>query len=264
MKKINLAITGCLGRMGQQVLEALCVEPDLTPAGGADLLSESSTITLPDGSGTLKVSRSIAEAASGADVVIDFTNAEGALSVIKIASAMKVNVVIGSTGLSKDTYDEAEKLAYEHNIGIIIAPNFAVGAVLMAHLSKIAARFFDYADLTEMHHESKIDSPSGTSLAIAKAIVEGKDGSFKSPVAHKEILSKTRGGVLDGVNIHSVRMPGKMARHEVTFGAAGQTFSMAHDTINRECYMPGVLIALNAVTKLKGLIVGLENILDLK
>ena len=263
MSNIKVVVNGILGRMGQQVLEALCVEPDLTPAGGADLLSKSNAITLPDGSGTLKVSRSIADAASDADVVIDFTNAEGALSVIRVASAMKVNVVIGSTGLSKDTYDEAEKLAYEHDIGIIIAPNFAVGAVLMTHLSKIAARFFDYADLTETHHESKIDSPSGTSLAIAKAIVEGKDGSFKSPVAHKEILSKTRGGVLNGVNIHSVRMPGRVAHHELVFGTIGQTLSIRHDSINRESFMPGVMMAAREATKLKGLTVGLEKIMGL-
>ena len=133
----------------------------------------------------------------------------------------------------------------------------------MIHLAKVAARFFDYVDLTEMHHEAKVDAPSGTALAIAMAAVSGKGASFVSPKVERESLPGTRGGLYDGVNIHSARMPGRMAHHELVFGTLGQTLSIRHDSISRESFMPGVLMAVRQVVKSPGLTVGLENILGL-
>ena len=185
------------------------------------------------------------------------------MSAIQTTAPHGVNVVIGSTGLSESNYQDAESLAQKHHVGIIIAPNFALGAVLMVHLAKAAARFFDYAELTEMHHEAKIDAPSGTALAIARAAVDGKGGSFTATPAEKELIPGTRGGALEGVSIHSARMPGRMAHHELVFGTLGQTLTLRHDSINRESFMPGVVMAIREVVKGPGLTIGLENIMGL-
>lgn len=260
---INVVVHGVLGRMGQQVLDAVTKAPGLIPVGGVDMNASGATIALPDGSGEIPLASSLDDALGDADVVVDFSSAEGALSVIRAATSRKVNVVVGSTGIADAQYQEARSLADEHQVGVIIAPNFAVGAVLMIHLAKEASRFFDYVDLIEMHHEAKIDSPSGTALAIAKAAVEGKGGSFISPKSEKELVDGARGGVYDGVNIHSARMPGRVAHHELVFGTLGQTLTIRHDSINRESFMPGVVMAINEVVNRKGLTVGLENIMGL-
>ena len=260
---INVVVHGVLGRMGQQVLNAVTTEPGLTPVGGADAFASADTLALPDGSGHVPLSSNLQDVIGEADVVVDFSSAEGAVSVIRTATAGGVNVVVGTTGLTDANVRDAGSLADEHNVGVIIAPNFALGAVLMIHLAKQAARFFDYADLLEMHHEAKIDSPSGTALAIARAAVEGKGGSFISPKSEKELIDGARGGVYDGINIHSARMVGRVARHEVVFGATGQTLTMIHDSINRDSFMPGVLMAVKQVMTQDGLVVGLDKVLGL-
>jgi 4-hydroxy-tetrahydrodipicolinate reductase len=209
------------------------------------------------------LSSSIEDVISDAQVVVDVTNAEGAMNAIRIAAPRKINVVTGSTGLSADNLKEAESLANDNEIGIIVAPNFAVGAILMIHLAKIAAPFFNYAELVETHHEAKVDAPSGTALAIARAAVAGKGGSFQATKAEKEILAGTRGGVLDGVSIHSSRMPGRVAHHELVFGGLGQTLTIRHDSISRESFMPGVVMSVREVMNRPGLTVGLEKIMGL-
>ena len=263
MEQIKVVVHGALGRMGRETVATVCRETDLEPVGAADGKAQPGSYTLPDGSGSVPLSNSLEDVIGGAQVVVDFSSGEGAMAVMRVATAHDVNVVIGSTGLSDANLREAETLAQEHQVGIIIAPNFALGAVLMIHLAKMAARFFDYVDLTEMHHEAKIDAPSGTALAIARAVVEGKEDSFISTEAEKENLAGTRGGVYDGVNIHSARMPGRMAHHELVFGALGQTLAIRHDSINRESFMPGVVMAIREVVKAPGLTVGLENIMGL-
>ena len=263
MAQINVVIHGATGKMGREVASALCRETDLKPVGAADKAAQPGSYELPDGSGTVPLSNSLDDVIGGAHVVVDFTNAEGAISAMRTASARGVNVVVGSTGLSEDNYQEAGSLAREHQVGIFIAPNFALGAVLLIHLAKEAARFFDYAELTEMHHEAKIDAPSGTALAIARAAVEGKGGPFTATKAEKELITGTRGGAMEGVSIHSARMPGRMAHHELVFGTLGQTLTLRHDSINRESFMPGVVMAIREVVKSPGLTVGLEKIMGL-
>ena len=263
MATINVVVHGALGRMGQEVLRAVTNAEDMTPVGGADGMAEPGSLTLPDGSGTVPVSNALADMLENADVVVDFSSAAGAMDVIRTATAGKVNVVVGSTGLSDDNYAEAENLANQHQVGVIIAPNFALGGVLMIHLVKMAAQYFDYADLTEMHHEAKIDAPSGTAIAIANAAVEGKGGPFLAPKAEKELIPDSRGGDSDGVTVHSARMPGHMAHHELVFGALGQTLTIRHDSINRESFMPGVTMAIREVVNRKGLTVGLDKIMGL-
>ncbi len=258
---INVVVHGVLGKMGQQVLDAVTKESGLEPVGGADIAAAPGSITLPGRPGEIPISSSLADVLNGADVVVDFTNAEGAMSVMRTAAAHKVNVVVGSTGLSEEHLAEAESLANEHAVGIIVAPNFALGAVLMIHLAKEAARFFDYADLVETHHEAKIDSPSGTALAIARAAVEGKGGAFIAPKSEKELIVGARGAVYDGVSVHSARMPGRVAHHELVFGTLGQTLTIRHDSINRESFMPGVMMAVKEVVNRTGLTVGREKIM---
>jgi 4-hydroxy-tetrahydrodipicolinate reductase len=263
MASINVVVHGSLGKMGQEVLRAVTAAPDLTPVGAADANAKTGTLRLPDDSGEIPVSDSLADVLRDASVVVDFSSAEGALAVLRTAAAHHVNVVVGTTGLTEANYEEAESLANEYQVGIIIAPNFAMGAVLMIHLARMASRFFDYADLTEMHHEAKIDAPSGTALAIARAAVEGKGASFTAPRAEKELIPNTRGGEMEGVSVHSARMPGLMAHHELVFGTLGQTLTIRHDSINRESFMPGVTMAIREVVKRTGLIVGLDKIMGL-
>ena len=264
METIKVVIQGALGKMGQEVASTVCREAGMKAVGAVDKSAlKDSSYDLPDGSGAIPLSNSLEDVVSDAQVVVDFSNAEGAMTAMRVAAAHKVNVVIGSTGLTDANLQEAESLANEHRVGIIVAPNFAMGAVLMIHLARIASRFFDYADLTEVHHEAKIDAPSGTALAIAKAAVEGKGGSFIAPKAEKETLAGTRGGDFDGVIIHSGRMPGRVAHHELVFGTLGQTLTIRHDSINRESFMPGVLMAIREAVKSPGLTLGIDKIMGL-
>ena len=260
---IRVVVHGVMGKMGQQVLDAATREEGLTPVGAADVSASEASIALPDGSGSIPLASAVGDVLAGADVVVDFSSAEGAASVIRAAAPRKVNVVIGSTGITDAIYQEADAAAAEHGVGIIIAPNFALGAVLMIALAKQAARFFDYADLTEMHHEAKIDSPSGTALAIANAALEGKAGGFVAPQSEKELIEGARGATHQGISVHSARMPGRVAHHELVFGALGQTLTIRHDSVNRESFMPGVVMAINEVVKRKGLTVGLDKIMGL-
>jgi 4-hydroxy-tetrahydrodipicolinate reductase len=154
-------------------------------------------------------------------------------------------------------------LAEANNVGVVVAPNFALGAVLLLHLAKIAARYFNNAEIIELHHDEKADAPSGTALATAAAMVESRGEPFVYTPTKKENISGTRGGQVGGINIHSVRLPGFMASQEIIFGGQGQTLSMRHDTISRECYMPGVILAIKEVVKVRGLVFGLDNVLHL-
>jgi 4-hydroxy-tetrahydrodipicolinate reductase len=260
---IDVVVHGVLGRMGQEVLSMVSEDPDFDPVGAVDALAEAGELTPPGGSTPLPLSRELSDVLVPGAVVVDFTNAEGAESAITSAPPLGANVVVGSTGITERVIETAGELANEHGVGIVIAPNFALGAVLLTHLTRIAAPFFDYADLTETHHEAKIDAPSGTALSIARAAAEGKGGAFEAPAAVKEIVPGTRGGDHDGVVIHSARMPGRVAHHEIVFGALGQTLTLRHDSIDRRSFMPGVAMAVRHAATTPGLIVGLENILGL-
>lgn len=265
MAQIKVAVNGALGRMGMTVLGAVCANPDTIPVGGVDLKARSSSLPLPDGSGNIPLSNDLTEIIKSGhpDVVVDFSNGDGALAVVRKAVPSGVRVVSGSTGVTRQALDEIGALASQHKVGVISASNFALGAVLLMHLARIAARYFDYADVVEAHHETKIDSPSGTAISIARAIVEGHGRALTANVPEKETLAGTRGGAHEGVSLHSARMPGRLARHEVTFGTQGQTLTLIHDTINRDCYMPGVMLAVRHVMTVQGLVVGLDNVMGL-
>ena len=197
------------------------MRPTPCPPGAADLAADSASLALPDGMGRVPLARSLSDVLGDADVVVDVTTADGALAAIRTAAPRGIGVVIGSSGVPDSTVGEARVLAERHSVGIVVVPNFAVGAVLMTHLARVAARFFEYADLIETHHERKIDAPSGTAMAIARAVVEGRGGPLKAPVPGKETIPGTRGGEIGGVTIHSARLPGRVANHELVFAAPG-------------------------------------------
>ncbi len=263
--QIKVAVSGVLGRMGSTVLAAVAGDPETIAVGGADPAASETTVANPITGEELPLRSSLEELISVAspDVVVDFSNAEGAKATFNACAPNGVAVVSGSTGLSDGDLEEAGNLASQYSVGIISASNFALGAVLLGHLAGIASRYFDYADLIESHHEAKVDAPSGTALSIAQAMAEGKGGRFTQNVAEKQTLAGTRGGDFQGINVHSARMPGRVARHEVVFGGTGQTLTMIHDSINRESFMPGVLLAVKRVVTQDGLIVGLDRVLGL-
>ena len=260
---LRVVVHGALGRMGQQVLAALCADDEVEPVGGVDLSKGRDTIDLPDGSGVIPYANSVENllAQVQADVLIDFSLATATVEAARIAAERGVHVVIGTSGIGDRELEALRDLNLHNEVGVLVVPNFALGAVVLTHLARIAARFFEYADIHESHHEAKIDAPSGTALALARAIAENK--SFEHPDPQKEPLAGTRGGNYNGVSIHSSRMPGRLAHHEVVFGALGQTLSLRHDSISRESFMPAVLLAVKEVAKHRRFEVGLEGILGL-
>jgi len=262
MEPIKVVVYGAAGRVGQEVVRAVTAEAGMTLVGACDLKAGAGTLSLPDG-GEVPFSNDFAALLDSCspDVVVDFTAAGATLPAARAASKRGVNMVIGATGFSAADLDELRKLAESVEIGIVVAPNFALGAVLMIHLAKIAGKFLDHAEIIELHHDRKLDAPSGTSVSTARAMAEARGGPFLPPAAGEPTPS--RGQNVEGIEIHSLRLPGLMAHQEVVFGAPGQTLSIRHDTINRECYMPGVLLAIREVTRHKGFIYGLDKLLGL-
>ena len=263
MKPIKVVVNGALGRMGREVINTLCHEPEMQVVGAVELQVTEDYLPLPDSSGVVPFSSNLDYILTSCqpDVLVDFTTAQATMPAVRIATKQGVNLVIGTTGLTADEITEIDRLSTAHRVGAVVAPNFALGAVVMMHLAKVAAKYFDYAEIIELHHSRKADSPSGTALSTAKAMAEAKGKPFYLPEQRKP--SNSRGEQVEGVAIHSVRLPGLMAHQEIILGGPGQTLSIRHDTINRECYMPGVILAIKEVVKHKGLIYGLDTLLGL-
>jgi len=262
---MKVLVHGALGKMGQEVLKAICHDPELQLVGAVDFKADWDYLQLPDGSGEIPLSSDIGPFLTSVspDVVVDFSQHEAIMPVVRIATKHHTNLVIGTTGLSEDDLEEIDKLSQRQDVGAVVAPNFSLGAVLMTHLSKITSRFFDYAEIIEMHHEQKLDAPSGTAIATAKGMVEAKGKGFTYPLTQKESLTGGRGAQFEGIALHSVRLPGLMAHQEIILGAPGQTLRIRHDQISREAYMPGIILAIKEVVKFKGVVFGLDKLLGL-
>ena len=262
MPAIRVVVNGATGKMGMETVAALCREPDLDLVGAICRQERGATLQLPDG-GEVPLSTNLEDILTQTHpaVLIDFTNAVACMEAVPLASASSVNMVLGASGLTEEHLKQLDALASDKNIGIIVAPNFALGAVILKMLAEQAAPFFDYLDIVETHHEAKIDAPSGFALALAQSL--GKEKSFTRTETKKENLAGTRGGEYNGITIHSLRMPGRTAHHEIIMGAPGQTITLRHDTMGRDCYMPGVVRCVREVVKQPGLVVGLENVLGL-
>ena len=264
MAILNVAIQGVTGRVGREIVTAVSNHQAMRVSGAVSLDADGSPLILPDSSGaphTLDFPSLLQQVKP--DVVVDFSQAEGALATARYAIANGVHVVIGTSGLTGEQVSELDGLCREHNVGGVVAPNFALGAVLMIHMSKIASRYFDYAEVIERHHETKIDAPSGTAIATAEDMVKARGRPFELSATEKENLPGSRGAVVDGVAVHSLRPQGSVAHQEVIFGGLGQTLTIRHDTSGRTCYMPGVLMALEAAPKRVGIVFGLDALLGL-
>ena len=264
MELIRVVVRGALGRVGREVVNALCRETEIQLVGAVELKVSEDYLPLPDGSGTVPFSSNLEHILTSCQpqVLVDFTTAQAIMPAVRLAANQGVNLVIGTTGLTADDISEMERLSLAHKVGIVVAPNFALGAVLMMHLAKIAAKYLDYAEIIELHHHLKADAPSGTALSTARAMAQARGKPFSRPPEQGQ-TSNSRGEQVEGVTIHSVRLPGLMAHQEVILGAPGQTLSIRHDTISRECYMPGVILAIKEVVKRQGLIYGLDALLNL-
>jgi 4-hydroxy-tetrahydrodipicolinate reductase len=250
--------------MGREVINALCLEPETQAVGAVELQVTNDYLPLPNGSGTIPFSTDLEYMLTSCqpDVLVDFTVAQAIMPAVRIAAKHGVNLVIGTTGLTADELGEIDRLAIAHKVGAVVAPNFALGAILMIHLAKVAGKYLDYAEIIELHHHQKADSPSGTALSTAKAMAQAKGKPFSYPPEQGK-TSASRGQQVEGITIHSVRLPGLLAHQEIILGGAGQTLSIRHDTISRECYMPGVLLAIKEVVKRQGLVYGLDTLLGL-
>ena len=225
MERTKVLVNGAKGKMGQEVIKAVLKEAELELVAQAD------------------ISDDLAEAVkkSKPDVVIDFTIPKSAMANIRTAAQNKCHVIVGTTGITEKDLAEIKGLCEKNGVNILVAPNFAVGAVLMMKYAADAAKYLSKAEIIELHHDQKLDAPSGTALKTAEMI--------------------KRSSNIKDIPIHSVRLPGFVADQEVIFGGLGQTLSIKHRTIGRESFMPGVVLAAKKIKSLKGLTYGLENIL---
>lgn len=265
MPPIRVIVHGSTGRMGKEALVAISGDSELELVGAVARSASEDALQLPEGFGSIPYSADLDALVElvHPDVIVDFTVASAALAASRVAAARGVHFISGTSGLAADALAEMGRISEQAGTGVIVAPNFALGAVLLMHLAKISAPHFDFAEIIELHHEKKVDAPSGTALATAQAMAEAHGGAFDHNVAEKVNLPETRGGVEGGVPIHSVRLPGLLAHQEVIFGLAGQTLTIRHDTSSRECYMPGVVLAVKKVSQIRGLVHGLEPLLGL-
>jgi 4-hydroxy-tetrahydrodipicolinate reductase len=196
-------------------------------------------------------------------VLVDFSPGPASVAHARAALAAGVSPVVGSTGIAAADLQALADLAASHRTGAVVAPNFAVGAVLMIEFARRAARFFPHVEIIEMHHDRKRDAPSGTALRTAAAVAAARGQPPAPAVVEEEMVTGARGGRAEGIPIHSVRLPGLVAHQEVIFGGPGQTLTIRHDSLTEESFMPGLLLAVRRVRSLQGLVHGLENLLDL-
>jgi len=262
---IRVIVVGAAGRMGSESVKAVWHEKDLELVGAVDIEKENEDIGYIIGSEKtgIHIQSNLEEVFENKspDVMVDFTNMETVLKNVKTAVKYGVRPVVGTTGMRQEEMEEISRLCEKGELGGIIAPNFALGAVLMMKFAEIAAKYFPDVEIIELHHERKLDAPSGTAIKTAEIISKVR-GEYRQEVIEHEKLSGVRGGRFDGgISIHSIRLPGLVAHQEVLFGGAGQTLSIRHDSLNRESFMPGLLLAIRKVMRLKGVVYGLEKIM---
>jgi 4-hydroxy-tetrahydrodipicolinate reductase len=242
---IRVGVLGAAGRMGSTVCAAVEGDADLDLVARVDI--DDPIQSLVD---------------NGAEVAVDFTTADAARKNVLFCLDNSIHAVVGTTGLSESDLETIRKRAETSSANAFIAPNFAVGAVLMMRFAAAAARYFRNVEIIERHHENKIDAPSGTALRTAQLMNEQRSEPWDPIEPSKESLSGSRGGEEGGVHIHSIRVPGSVAHQEVILGSAGETLTIRHDSLDRSSFMPGVLLAVKKIGELEGLTVGLDALLD--
>lgn len=247
---IKVAVCGANGKMGKEVVNAVNNAEDMELVAKIDIFEgEFSSIEE-------------AHKSKEIDILIDFTQPNSIFNNAKYCLTNKINIVIGTTGLSDEQIKELETLSNTNKTACFIAPNFSTGAVLMMMFAKTAAKYFDNAEIIELHHNQKKDAPSGTAVKTAAMMAESNSNFTTGNCPETETIEGARGAnSYNNIHIHSVRMPGYMASQEVVFGANGQILSIRHDSTNRECYMPGVLLATRYAMDKGGFVYGLDNIM---
>ncbi len=246
----KVVVLGALGRMGGSAVRWIEEDPELTLVGGIDKREgQLKNVLLSDDAETLLCS-------THPDVLVDFSTPSATLFVAPLALRYNINLVIGTTGIPEDKLVNLGRKAEEAGAGMVVAPNFSLGAVVMIWLASKAARFFDSVEIVEMHHQNKLDFPSGTAIRTAHMMTSSRGKPFSRST------SSSRGENTEGIFIHSLRLPGILSSQEVILGGEGETLSISHRTIDRECYREGLLTATKKVSKFRGLVT-LEQILGL-
>jgi 4-hydroxy-tetrahydrodipicolinate reductase len=257
--------------MGQEVCAAIRAEPDLVLSAMIDVSFEDDVAAagLGDIAGRNGASVAVSDRLDaltevGAGVAVDFTKAEAAVENIKWCVEHGIHVVVGTSGIPPEARSEIGELCGLLGGHVLIAPNFAIGAVLAMKFAEITAAWMPDAEVIELHHSGKMDSPSGTAINTVESILRGRKASPAArPGAVTESLPGARGASKGGVHVHSVRLPGLVAHQEVIFGGPGQTLSIRHDSLDRKSFMPGVIVAVREIGRHPGLTVGLEKYLGL-
>jgi 4-hydroxy-tetrahydrodipicolinate reductase len=245
---MKVAVLGAKGRMGTEASAAISDAKDLELVAQLDLGDSLDQLVT-----------------SGAQVVVDFTHPDAVMKNLEFAITNGINVVVGTTGFDDAKLAKLKTLlAANPKVGALIAPNFALGAVLMMQFSQVAAKYFESVEIIELHHANKVDAPSGTAIRTAQMITDVRKQNSKAamPDATKDAIAGARGATVGDVPIHSVRSHGYVAHQEVIFGDPGETLSIRHDSINRAGFMPGVLLGVREVVKHPGLTVGLEKFME--
>ena len=270
---IPVLVNGAAGKMGREVIRAIAQSEDMSLVGAVDhnpqyqdqdageLAGLSEPLEIPI---TNQFEPMLAFAAQEKQpaVMVDFTHPSSIYNNIRSAIAYGVRPVVGTTGLSAEQIGELSDFADKASTGCLIIPNFSIGMVLLQQAAVSASQYFDHVEIIELHHNQKADAPSGTALQTAEILAEMGKPFNPAVVEETEKLPGARGSIAnEGIRIHSIRLPGLIAHQEVIFGAAGQVYTLRHDTSDRACYMPGVLLAIRKVLLLKSLIYGLEKIL---
>ena len=245
---INVGVLGARGRMGSQVCRAV------DGAGDLALVAQ-----LDEGDPLPRL------VDAGAQVVVDFTHPGAVLDHVRFGLDHGIALVVGTSGFDDDRYSTVRGWLAGTPGHVLIAPNFGVGAVLMMAFAQQAARFFDSVEVIELHHAGKVDAPSGTAVRTASLIAAARAeaGAGPLPDATTDERPGARGAIVDGIHVHSVRLPGLVAHQEVLFGTAGETLTLRHDSLDRASFMPGVLLAVRAVLDRPGLTIGLEPLLHI-
>jgi 4-hydroxy-tetrahydrodipicolinate reductase len=244
---MRVGVLGSKGKVGATMVQAVRDADDLTLSAEVDVDEPLSLLTHND-----------------TEVVIDFTHPSVVMDNLKFLIDNGIHAVVGTTGFDDKRLGQVRSwLTANAEVSILIAPNFAIGAVLSMHFAKQAARFFESVEVVELHHPHKADAPSGTAGRTARLIAEARKGMPPNPDATSTGLDGARGADVDGIPVHSVRLAGLVAHQEVLFGTQGETLTIRHDSIDRNSFVPGVLLAVRHVKERKGLTVGIEPLLDL-
>jgi len=257
---IKVLVSGAAGRMGREVVKAVSGEEDIALLGAVDIkeigrdagelagIGSIGVVIEKDLEATLK--------RTSPDVMVDFTTPASVKDNIRKAMENKTVPVVGTTGLKDEDIEEIKGWAKEFGVGAFIAPNFSLGANLMMQIAKQVAKYLKAVEIIELHHDKKLDAPSGTAIRTAQLLSEGRT---ISPGGEEP----SRGDPRWGIRIHSVRLPGLVAHQEMIFGGQGETLTIRHDAPSRECYMPGVIMAIKKAAGLKEVIIGLDKLLEL-